>query len=231
MLFPDYLKKYIDKDEKIVSVSNSVFGLKSKVDAQIKDALEKERTLLLITGLSGAGKDSVVQGLINTDKRFGWVKTCTTRPRRPEENDGNDPYVRLTKEAFREALTKGDVIESVEYAGNHYCSLISLFNDAYDFCEIPILRVDPKGASFYMKMWRNNEGIFNKVNLINVFIVPQSIEDLEERLLKRSQDPEFVKKRIDQTKIDIPLVKNAEYIAVNETGKLEKLIDDLKQII
>lgn len=231
MSFPNYLKEYISQDRKIISVKDTVYGLSERIEEQKEDAQNKERKLLVVTGLSGAGKDSVVQGLVSAGKRFGWIKTCTTRSRRPEENDDNDPYVRITKETFQMAQKNGDVIESVDYAGYLYCSLASLFQDAYNFCEIPILRIDPKGANFYTEMWRKNEGIFKKTNLINIFVVPPSIESLKERLLNRSGDPEFVKKRIQQTEIDIPFVGDAEYIAVNETGKLESVISDIKQII
>ena len=231
MSFPNYLKEYISQDKEIVPINNTIYGIAERVDEQKKDALNKERKLLVVTGLSGAGKDSVVQGLVSADKRFGWIKTCTTRSRRPEENDDNDPYVRLTEEMFQTALKNGDVIESVEYAGYHYCSLSSLFHKAYNFCEIPILRIDPKGANFYTKMWRKNEGIFKDINLVSVFVVPPSIESLKERLLNRSGDPEFVKKRIEQTEIDIPFVGDAEYITINETGKLESVVGDIKKII
>ena len=231
MSFPNYLKEYISQDKEIVPINNTIYGIAERVDEQKKDALNKERKLLVVTGLSGAGKDSVVQGLVSADKRFGWIKTCTTRSRRPEENDDNDPYVRLTEEMFQTALKNGDVIESVEYAGHHYCSLSSLFREAYNFCEIPILRIDPKGANFYTKMWRKNEGIFKDINLVSVFVVPPSIESLKERLLNRSGDPEFVKKRIEQTEIDIPFVGDAEYITINETGKLESVVGDIKKII
>jgi guanylate kinase len=231
MKFPGYLYDYIENKEDLVKITDTIYGLSSRIEEQKNDAVYKSKTLLIIGGLSGAGKDSVVQGLINKDRRFGWIKTCTTRERRTEENEDNDTYIRLTEESFQKALKSGDVVESVEYAGNHYCSLTSVFEKSFGQYDIPILRIEPKGSRFYSEMWRKREWLFDKVNLIYVFVVPPSIETLKERLLGRSGNPAFVDKRITQMMIDIPFVVDAEYIAINETGKLEMVVNDLAELI
>lgn len=231
MRFPEYLESYIDNKNNLVEITDTIYGLATRIEEQKRDAENKSMTLLIIGGLSGAGKDSVVQGLIDKDSRFGWVRTCTTRERRPEENDENDTYIRLSEESFQKALTGGDVIEWVEYAGNHYCSLTSVFEKAFETYDIPILRIEPKGSRFYSNMWRRNEGIFEKVNLIYVFVVPPSVDTLKERLFTRSRDQVFVDKRIAQMMIDIPFVGDAEYIAINETGKLDLVVEDIASLI
>jgi guanylate kinase len=231
MSFPEYLNNHLENKEDLIKVTDIIYGLASHIEEQKKDLEGKNMTLLIIGGLSGAGKDSVVQGLIDKDNRFGWVRTCTTRERRPEETDENDTYIRLTEEAFQNALKDKDVIEWVEYAGNHYCSLTSVFSKAFEKYDIPILRIEPKGSRFYSELWRNKEGMFDKVNLIYVFVVPPSLETLRERLLNRSGDMQFVNKRMAQTEKDIPFVKDAEYIVINETGKLEAVVNDLAELI
>lgn len=231
MNFPEYLNEYVENKNDLIKVTDTIYGFASLIEEQKRDALNKSLTLLIIGGLSGAGKDSVVNGLIAKDKRYGWVRTCTTRPRRPEETDKNDPYIRLTEESFQKALNNGDVVEYVEYAGNHYCSLTSIFEKALDNFDIPVLRIEPKGSRFYNNLWKKREWLFNKVNLIYVFIVPPTIDILRERLLNRSGDTAFVDKRIIQTAIDIPFVCDAEYIAINETGQLEAVVNDIDSII
>jgi|WetSurMetagenome_2_1015567.scaffolds.fasta_scaffold38631_5 guanylate kinase len=231
MRFPEYLEGHIQNKEDIVKIADTIFGLTTQIECQENDAKEKNMTLLILSGLSGSGKDTIVQALLKKDSRFGWIKTCTTRLRRPEETEGNDPYIRLTEEAFQEALASGDVIEYIEYAGNHYCSLTSIFKKAFEMYRVPILRIDPKGSCFYLNKWREHDVLFDKVNLINVFVVPPSIETLEERLMNRSGDRDFVNKRIAQTMIDLPFVNEAEYIAINETGKLEAVVEDLEKLL
>jgi len=231
MKFPEYLHSFVEDKNDLVQVTETIYGLLSRIEEQKKDADGKKMTLLIIGGLSGAGKDTITQALIDRDNRFGWVRTCTTRDRRPNETEENDTYVRLTEEAFQKALAGGDVVEWVEYAGDHYCSLTSVFEKAFETYEIPILRIEPKGSRFYSEMWRKREWMFDKINLIYVFVVPPTIEILQKRLLDRSGDPKFVDKRIAQTEIDIPFVCDAEYIAINETGELDWVVDDLIKLL
>lgn len=231
MSFPNYLKKYLINESDWVSVSKTIYGQKNRVFEQKADAKEKRLTLILISGLSGAGKDSIVAGMIKKDRRFGWVKTCTTRGRRPEENDENDSYIRISKDRFIEAVKGSDVIEWVEYAGNYYCSLSSVFNKALESYEYPVLRIDPAGLKFYSDLWKNNGAFFDKVNLISFFIVPPSMKTLRNRLLTRSNNPQFVKDRLLQMKHDIRFLVESEYIAINKTGHLNKTVDDIVKTI
>lgn len=231
MKFPEYLSDWINNDEDLVEVADSIFGSTKRIEEQKKDAENKQQTLLVISGLSGSGKDSIVTTLINTNKRFGLIKTCTTRARRPEESEEDDPHIRLTDEAFQNALACGDVVEWTEYAGHRYCSLTSVCEKSFDLFDVPILRVDPAGSRHYLDMWRKKEWLFNKVNLVYAFVVTPSVEVLRERLLLRSGDEQFVESRISQMRMDMPYINDAEYILVNETGKLESVANELSNLI
>jgi len=230
--FPEYLKPFIDNLDDLVNINESVYGLRPNIDEQKRDALAKKRTLLIITGFSGAGKDSAVRKLMEIDSRFGLVKTCTTRSTiRPDELEF-DPYIRLTEEQFDEALKNGDVIESNGYSGGRYCSLTSKFEDIFDNFEIPILRIDPSGTRFYIDKWKNDKLFFNNTNLITVFIATPSVDVLGERLKKRpGTDSDEVAKRLERVNIDISYLRDAEYIAINETDKLEKMVLNIQKII
>jgi len=229
--FPEYLKPFIVDNEDLVKVNESIYGLQSHMMEQKHDAQAKARTLLIVTGFSGAGKDVAVNALIERDKRFGWVRTCTTRRRRPEENDGNDTYIRLSEEEFQEKLKDGDVIEWIKYSEQHSCSLQSIFERAFACFEIPILRVDPKGTRFYTEMWKKGERFFGDVNLVTVFVAPPSVDDLEVRLWSRpGSNPEEVNKRLALVPGDIPYLSDAEYIAINETDKLNKMVSNIQKL-
>lgn len=229
MKLPDYLIQYFDPEEVVIKITDRIFRVESNFREHSKYS-GKNKKMLIVSGLSGAGKDSIVAKLVATDKRFSWVKTCTTRPRRPEETEENDPYVRITEEYFLEAVKNNDVIESVEYAGNRYCTLNSLFQNAFEVSEIPILRIDPVGCHYFTKMCDDNKGIFAEVKTENLFVVPPSIEELKNRLLNRSGDQTFVDKRIEQMELDIPYVKDATYVVVNETGKLDQVAEEITKL-
>ena len=167
--FPEYLKPYIENMDDLVRVNESVFGLRPRIEAQKLDALNKKRTLLIVTGLSGGGKDTTVRRLTEIDNRFGWVKTCTTRTTvRPDEVEC-DPYIRITEEQFNMVEKSSDFIEGNRYVGGNYCSLLSKFEEIFANFEIPIFRPDPSGSKFYSDKWMNGELFFNDVNLITVF--------------------------------------------------------------
>ena len=230
--FPEYLTPYIGNMEDVVRINDSVFGLRPRIVEQVIDSESKQRTLLIVTGFSGAGKDTVVNALIERDERFGWVRTCTTRKRRPDENDENDTYIRISEQQFQEKLSDGDVIEWIEYSGQHSCSMESVFMDAFSKYEIPIIRVDPRGTRFYSEMWKRQERFFKDVNLISVFVAPPKVSDLESRLWGRpGADSENVKKRLAQMDLDIPFLGDSEYIAINETGQLEKVVVNIQKLI
>jgi len=143
----------------------------------------------------------------------------------------NDPYIRLTEEQFDEALKSGDVIESNGYVGKRYCSLTSVFEKALENYEIPILRIDPKGTNFYSEMWKRQEGIFKYVNLITIFVAPPSVDDLRKRLKNRpGSTDEDVAKRLIQKDTDILYLNDAEYIAINETDKLDKMVKNIQKL-
>lgn len=227
--FPDYLKPFIDKNDELVKVSSSVFGMFSKIKEQLNDAENKSRTLLIVSGFSGAGKDTLVKELIDQDKRFGWVKTCTTREIRPEEVDC-DPYIRLTEEEYDKASKGGDVVETNGYPGGRYLSLNSTFLEVMNNFEYPILRIDPRGSRFYQNLWKESLWLFDKMNLIYVFLATPSPEILRERLEKRGDKPADVEKRMKQLLPDLPFVSDAEYIAINETDRLDEVAQNILKL-
>ena len=229
--FPEYLKPYIENPSELINVNESIFGLRTRIEEQKNDAESKSRTLLIITGLSGGGKDSTIRKLLETDSRFGWVKTCTTRTTiRPDEVEC-DPYIRITQEQFDEVEKSNDFIEGNRYSGGSYCSLNSKFEEIFQNFEIPVFRPDPSGTVFYSEKWRQNELFFKDFNLITVFIVTPSLEILEERLRNRpGTDEKEVIKRLEQFYKDVPYINGSQYIAINENNQLEKMVQNIRKL-
>lgn len=230
--FPEYLKPYIENPDDLVCVNESVYGLRPRIEEQKKDAKTKSRSLLIVTGLSGGGKDTTIRKILETDNRFGWVKTCTTRTTiRPDEVEC-DPYIRISQEQFDEVEKSSDFIEGNRYSGGSYCSLHSKFDEIFENYEFPVFRPDPSGTMFFSEKWRRNELFFKDFNLITVFIVTPSVEILAERLRSRpGTDEKEVIKRLEQFPKDVPFINEAEYIAVNETGELDKMVQNILKLV
>ena len=116
--------------------------------------------VMIITGPSAAGKDAIFDELLKESGKYVRVKTCTTRPPRPGEEE-NDPYFRLTKEDFLEAEAAGQMIESKTYAEYEYGLRKKDFKETIETAEeedrIPILRINPEGVETYLEMFENQD--------------------------------------------------------------------------
>ena len=86
--------------------------------------MNKERCLLVISGPSGAGKDTVVRRMLEQHPEIEMSVSATTRAPREHEVDGVDYYF-LKKEDFEKRLEQGDVLEHVKYCDNYYGTLKS----------------------------------------------------------------------------------------------------------
>lgn len=231
MKLPKLIEPYFFKKTDLYPVSKYILGVAERVRAQELDARQKKKVVVMISGLSGAGKDSVVDELIKKRSDMVRVKTLTTRERRVGEAGDNDPYERVTVGQFEDYLKKGKIMEYTEYTGNFYGTEKRTLEEMLLGDKIPILRVDPKGADFYLQKWMSGDLIFKEATLIYIFVIPPSLTALQERLLIRSGDADFVKKRMEQSQNDITHIGEAEYIAINESGKLREVVEQVSLLI
>lgn len=230
MNIPEIITPYFSEDQ-LFSVSKYVLGVSRNVRAQQLDARKKQRKIIMISGLSGAGKDSIVDGLTSKAKELARVKTLTTRERRIEETEENDRYERITTGQFEDYLRKGQILEHTEYAGGFYGTKKGSIQEVLASGRTPVLRVDPRGASFYLDKWHKTGDVFTRATLIYFFVVPLSMEVLRKRLLERSGDADLVEKRLEQSQNDITHIGEAEYIVINENGKLDEVVDQIITLI
>jgi len=73
--------------------------------------------LIVISGPSGVGKDTLIKRLLELDRNLRYSVSCTTRPSRPNEKDGTD-YTFVTREQFQKQIEEGAFLEWAEYNGN-----------------------------------------------------------------------------------------------------------------
>lgn len=231
MGIPDFLSAHLSDIHDLSVISENILGLDSHIDELKEDLSKKEKRMILISGLSGSGKDTIMEKLRQENSRIQRVRTCTTRRRRPEESELDDPYVRIAYEEFQEKVRKGDVLEFVEYAGNYYCTSQSLIDEVMQAGMIPMLRVDPVGARSFMNMWREKRSVFNKTSLFYFFIIPETFEELRERLINRGDEARVIAERMEQSMKDVTLVGETQYIVVNRKGRLDEAVRDILAIL
>lgn len=178
--------------------------------------------IVLITGLSGAGKTTLWQNLVSRHPdRLHKVITHTTRPPREGERNGHD-YHFVTPEDFHALREKGHFLESSEHYGNHYGSAAPTslgLPPEY----IPLYVVDPNGALAITEAFPNTHAFF-------VAISPA--EQLR-RLKERTADEAAIAARLaryDQEMAMYEANKHRINLLINEEPQdLEKAIDTIRR--
>ena len=192
-------------------------------------ALKDNKYLLVVSGPSGVGKDTVMNKIID---KFNKIVTCTTRPKRPGEIDGKS-YFFTTVENFIEGIKNNEFAEYVSsFSGKYYGTKKETIKNALNGKKPALAIIDVEGARSIRNSFKNDPD----VNVVSVFFEPpstetkSSIEVLKERLEKRgSETPEAIQQRLDRAADEIS--KKGEYDAVVAFNNPEEGIKDLKELL
>ncbi len=175
--------------------------------------------LIVISAPSGAGKTTICKGLLNEFPDLRFSVSCTTRPPRKGEKDGED-YHFISVKDFRDSIEKHEFVEWEEIYGHFYGTskkdIEGLIQRGHDV----ILDIDTKGAGNVKSMYP--EGVF-------VFIMPPSVEILGERLKKRgSETDDIIKMRFDRAMEEIRENERYDYVIFNDI--INDSVDIMKSI-
>jgi guanylate kinase len=174
----------------------------------------------VISAPSGTGKSTIIQAVRKRLNGLGYSVSHTSRNPRSNEEDGID-YHFVDKETFRGMIKKGAFVEWATVYGDLYgTSFLSLKKQEESGVDI-LLDLDAQGA-------RNLKAHF--ANSVLVYILPPSLENLEERLTQRGTDSdEVIEKRLKRTTQEIKNCMEYDYIVINQD--LEKAISEVQSII
>jgi guanylate kinase len=180
--------------------------------------------LVIVAGPSGTGKTTIVRHLLGVFPRLAFSISACSRPRRPNERDGEDYYF-LTADKFREKIAAGDFLEWEEvYPGSFYGTLRSEVERLWNADRHVIFDIDVKGAL-------NLKKHFPKQSL-TVFIQPPSVEALEQRLRARNTEtPGILEQRVNKAKDELTYAPKFDCIVQNVDlqnafSAAEKLVGD-----
>ena len=140
--------------------------------------------LVLLVGITGAGKDTIKNALLREDDFYNFVSYTTRQPRENKgvlEQNGRE-YHFITVDEAMEMLERGEFIEAKEYAGNIYGTAFEGLQQAVSEGKIAINDVEVQGVEEYKKYIRN---------AIAVFILPPNFEEWQRRLQLRYDPEEF----------------------------------------
>ena len=192
-------------------------GNKNELSVE-KNEVKNKGTLFIISGPSGVGKGTLCKAIMDLGD-LSFSVSCTTRPPREGENDGVD-YRFLSLEEFNRRLDESLFLEHASVHGNMYGTLRSDVETAIESGKDIVLEIDVQGAS----------QVKSKMDCILVFVLPPSLEILEERLRGRGTDSdEKIKLRLKNAEYEISLSGEFDYRIVNDF--LSRTVFDLKNII
>ena len=182
--------------------------------------IDKKGKLFVISGSSGVGKGTLLQGLLkNNSDMILSISATTRKPRNGEKDEVN--YFFVTKEEFQKEIENNEFLEWAEFNGNFYGTRQKYVEKKLNEGKNLILEIETRGA-FQIKK--------KLPDTVLIFILPPSLEELEKRLRGRNtEDEETILGRLHEAFREIECSKDYDYKIVNDN--LEKALEDLQNII
>lgn len=178
--------------------------------------------LVIISAPSGAGKTTIVNHLLGSGLNLSFSVSATTRPLRGNEENGKD-YFFLSVEEFKKRIENNEFVEWEEvYKDLFYGTLKSEIERIWEMGHNVLFDVDVKGGISLKKKFGNRS--------IAIFIMPPSVEELENRLIKRATDtPEKIKMRVEKARDELKLANQFDMVIVNH--QLDKAKEEAVKIL
>lgn len=184
--------------------------------------LKPEALLVVISGPSGVGKDSVLDRMKRRKLPFYFVVTATTRKRRPSEVEGKD-YFFITNDQFAEMIEKDELLEYA-YVYNDYKGIPkSQVRNALATGKDVLMRLDTQGAATIRKLCPD---------AVLIFLTTDDEDELVRRLQKRGTEtlPD-VNLRIAMARQELKRLNEFDYVIVNRDDHLDETVDAILAII
>ncbi|HDL85277.1 MAG TPA: guanylate kinase [Candidatus Acetothermia bacterium] len=177
----------------------------------------------IVCGPSGAGKNSVIERVMEALPGLSYSVSFTTRPRRSDEVDGRD-YHFITDEQFNDLVENDEVVEHVTYLGHQYgtsrAQIKSVFADGKDV----ILNIDVNGAKKLM------ERGLSDFSIVYIFLTPSSLEILGTRLRERGTETEKqMEARLIVAAEEMKSMPLFDYLVINDD--LNTAVAELQSIV
>lgn len=179
------------------------------------------KIIAIITGPSAVGKTTIAKEVLKKLKNFKPSTTYTTRTKRKTSSE--DKIMNYVSEKdFRLLIDNDELIEWAQVYGNFYGTSRLALTETLKTHNI-LLNIDVQGAQIIKKKFPKN---------ISIFIMPEKIEDIKERLMARKDMPMVIKKRrLEASKEEIAQANQFDYKIVNYDNHLEIAVDKIVKIL
>ncbi|WP_010298533.1 guanylate kinase [Candidatus Odyssella thessalonicensis] len=164
--------------------------------------------MLCLSSPSGAGKTSICGRVLQLDSNTTLSISVTTRPMRPGEVNGKD-YFFVSTDDYKEMVANGDLLEHATVFGNGYGTPKKFVFDSLEAGKDVLFDIDWQGTQQLSHIAR--------ADLVSVFILPPTVEALEQRLRSRAQDPDnVIRSRMAEAAQELSHWPEYNYVIVND---------------
>lgn len=178
--------------------------------------------LIVISGPSGVGKDSVVQRMKDRDLPFHFVVTATTRPKRPEEVHGVD-YFFLSREEFDRMIEQDELLEHALVYSDYKGIPKQQVRQALASGKDVVMRIDVQGAETIRNLCPE---------ALLIFLSTRSEDELVQRLqARRTENPDELRLRLETIHQELEQVRLFDYYVINAENELDATVDTILAII
>ncbi len=176
--------------------------------------------IIVISAPSGAGKTTLIRALLAENPNLEHVITHTTRAMRPGEVNGKD-YHFIDQQTFQRYIDSDYFIEWAKVHGEYYGTSQAAIQTVLDAGRQPILNIDWQGA-------QRARTLYGK-NLISIFVLPPSLQELEYRLRARGDSETQIQKRLGMAEEEISHAHEFDHILTND--QFAETLRDLREVL
>jgi guanylate kinase len=181
-----------------------------------------EPLLIVISGPSGVGKDTVIQRMKERNLPIHFIVTAATRLPRPNEVNGRD-YFFYSHDEFAEMIEKGELLEYAIVYNDYKGIPKAQVRDALSSGKDVVMRLDVQGAATIRRLYPE---------ALMIFLTVQDEEDMVNRLQERkTETPEGLKLRIATARQEMTQVDSFDYVVINRENHLDETVDIIVSIL
>lgn len=177
--------------------------------------------LVILSGVSGAGKDTIKKELIKRLEDVETLPSFTSRSMRPEEEEGVQ-YHFISKEEFEDKIRNGDFYEYDLHHGNYYGTSRELMNEKISKGKIIVKDIEVNGTENLLKLLKND------TKMVTIFLKVEK-EELKRRLIERGDNIQDIEVRLSRLEYEESKITNYDYVIKNDD--FEKTVQIIIAII
>ncbi|MEP0520948.1 MAG: guanylate kinase [Hyphomicrobiales bacterium] len=185
------------------------------------NTIDRRGVMLVLSSPSGAGKSSIARQILDKNTEIELSVSVTTREQRPSEIDGTH-YHFIDQKKFTVMRDRGELLEWAEVHGNFYGTPRDPVEDALSSGRDVLFDID----------WQGTKQLQEKMpeDLVRIFVLPPSIDELKSRLERRAEDTaDVIARRLANSALEMEQWSEYDYVIINE--KLEPSFEKVQSIL